>query len=212
MKNFEKLLLENKAWAADKLQSDPQYFERQVREQNPAFFWIGCSDSRVPANEVTNTEPGEIFVHRNVANLVVNTDLNMLSVLQYAVEVLKVKDIIVCGHYGCGGVKAAMFNHSFGLLNKWLRNIKDIYRIHRDEIDAIESEDLRVDRLVELNVREQVLNLSKTSIIQKAWKNRQMPNIHGWVYDIGDGILHEVIRVDHNLEIDPIYRYDESDL
>lgn len=212
MKSFEKLLLENKAWAADKLQSDPKYFERQVREQNPTFFWIGCSDSRVPANEVTNTEPGEIFVHRNVANLVVNTDLNMLSVLQYAVEVLKVKDIIVCGHYGCGGVKAAMYNRSLGLLNKWLRNIKDIYRIHRSEIDAIENEDLRVDRLVELNVREQVLNLSKTSIVQKSWKNSQLPNIHGWVYDIGDGILHEVIRVDHTLEIDPIYRYDDSDL
>lgn len=212
MKPFEKLLLENKAWAADKLQSDPQYFERQVREQNPAFFWIGCSDSRVPANEVTNTEPGEIFVHRNVANLVVNTDLNLLSVLHYAVEVLKVKDIIVCGHYGCGGVKAALHNHSFGLLNKWLRNIKDIYRIHRDEIDAIENEDLRVDRLVELNVREQVLNLSKTSIIQKAWKNSELPNIHGWVYGIGDGILNEVIRVDHTLEIDPIYRYDDADL
>jgi carbonic anhydrase len=212
MESFEKLLLENKAWAAEKLQADPNYFERQVREQNPAFFWIGCSDSRVPANEVTNTQPGEIFVHRNVANLVVNTDLNMLSVLQYAVEVLKVKDIIVCGHYGCGGVKAAMFNRSFGLLNKWLRNIKDIYRIHRDEIDAIENEDLRVDRLVELNVREQVLNLSKTSIVQKSWKNSELPTIHGWVYDIGDGILHEVIRVDHTLEIDPIYKYDDVDL
>ena len=212
MESFEKLLLENKAWAADKLQADPNYFERQVREQNPAFFWIGCSDSRVPANEVTNTQPGEIFVHRNVANLVVNTDLNMLSVLQYAVEVLKVKDIIVCGHYGCGGVKAAMFNRSFGLLNKWLRNIKDIYRIHRDEIDAIENEDLRVDRLVELNVREQVLNLSKTSIVQKSWKNSELPTIHGWVYDIGDGVLHEVIRADHTLEIDPIYKYDDIDL
>jgi carbonic anhydrase len=212
MESFEKLLLENKAWAAEKLQADPNYFERQVREQNPAFFWIGCSDSRVPANEVTNTQPGEIFVHRNVANLVVNTDLNMLSVLQYAVEVLKVKDIIVCGHYGCGGVKAAMYNRSLGLLNKWLRNIKDIYRIHRDEIDAIENEDLRVDRLVELNVREQVLNLSKTSIVQKSWKNSELPTIHGWVYDIGDGILHEVIRVDHTLEIDPIYKYDDIDL
>jgi carbonic anhydrase len=212
MESFEKLLLENKAWAAEKLQADPNYFERQVREQNPAYFWIGCSDSRVPANEVTNTQPGEIFVHRNVANLVVNTDLNMLSVLQYAVEVLKVKDIIVCGHYGCGGVKTAMYNRSLGLLNKWLRNIKDIYRIHRDEIDAIENEDLRVDRLVELNVREQVLNLSKTSIVQKSWKNSELPTIHGWVYDIGDGILHEVIRVDHTLEIDPIYKYDDIDL
>jgi carbonic anhydrase len=212
MNAIEKIMLENKAWASAKLHSDPNYFERQVREQNPNFFWIGCSDSRVPANEVTNTEPGEIFVHRNVANLVVNTDLNMLSVLQYAVEVLKVKDIIVCGHYGCGGVKAALHNQSFGMLNKWLRNIKDVYRIHRDEINAISNEDKRVDALVELNVKEQVLNLAKTSIIQRAWLNHQRPAIHGWVYDIKDGILRDLIRVDHTYQLDPIYRYDENEL
>jgi carbonic anhydrase len=194
------------------LEKDPEYFTKLSNGQSPEYLWIGCSDSRVPANQITGTSPGEIFVHRNIANMVVHSDMNMLSVLSYAVEVLMVKHIIVCGHYGCGGVKAALHNHSFGLLNKWLRNIKDIYRIHRDEIDAIENEDLRVDRLVELNVREQVLNLSKTSIVQKAWKNSELPNIHGWVYDIGDGILHEVIRVDHNLEIDPIYRYDDADL
>jgi carbonic anhydrase len=151
-------------------------------------------------------------VHRNVANLVVNTDLNMLSVLQYAVEVLKVKDIIVCGHYGCGGVKAALHNQSFGMLNKWLRNIKDVYRIHRDEINAISNEDKRVDALVELNVKEQVLNLAKTSIIQRAWLNHQRPAIHGWVYDIKDGILRDLIRVDHTYQLDPIYRYDENEL
>jgi carbonic anhydrase len=212
MNAIEKIMLENKAWASAKLHSDPQYIERQVREQKPNFFWIGCSDSRVPANEVTNTEPGEIFVHRNVANLVVNTDLNMLSVLQYAVEVLKVKDIIVCGHYGCGGVKAALHNQSFGMLNKWLRNIKDVYRIHRDEINAISNEDKRVDALVELNVKEQVLNLAKTSIIQRAWLNHQRPAIHGWVYDIKDGILRDLIRVDHTYQLDPIYRYDENEL
>lgn len=212
MKPFEKLLLENKAWAADKLQSDAQYFERQVREQTPDFFWIGCSDSRVPANEVTNTEPGEIFVHRNVANMVVNTDLNLLSVLQFAVEVLQVKDVIVCGHYGCGGVKAALYNHSYGLLNKWLRNIKDVYRLHRSEIDEIEVAERKVDRLVELNVEEQVMNLAKTSIIQRAWKNNQRPVIHGWVYDIRTGILKDICRFDHTYEIDPIYKYDREDL
>jgi carbonic anhydrase len=212
MEQHEKLLLENKAWAAEKLQSDPQYFERQVREQNPNFFWIGCSDSRVPANEVTNTEPGEIFVHRNVANLVVNTDLNMLSVMQYAVEVLKVKDIIVCGHYGCGGVKAALYNRSFGMLNKWLRNIKDVYRFHRAELDGIADEEARVDRLVELNVQEQVMNLVKTSIIQSAWKRHERPVIHGWVYDIRTGILNDVCRLDHTFRLDPIYRYHDDDL
>ncbi len=210
MEAYEKLLLQNKAWAAEKLQTDALYFTRQSREQKPAFFWIGCSDSRVPANEVTNTEPGDIFVHRNVANLVVNTDLNMLSVLQFAVEVLEVSNIIVCGHYGCGGVKAAIKHKSFGLINKWLRNIKDIYRLHRDELDAIENEDKRIDKLVELNVVEQVLNLAKTSIIQTAWKKRQLPVVHGWVYNLEDGILHDLIKLDHTFPIDPIYRFDED--
>ena len=209
MKAYEKLLLQNKAWAAEKLQTDEHYFSRQSREQKPEFFWIGCSDSRVPANEVTNTEPGDIFVHRNVANLVVNTDLNMLSVLQFAVEVLEVSNIIVCGHYGCGGVKAAMTQKSYGMLNKWLRNIKDIYRLHREEVDGIGNEEKRVDRLVELNVMEQVLNLAKTSIVQTAWKKRQSPVIHGWVYDLEDGILQDIIRLDHTFSIDPIYRFEE---
>ena len=209
MKSYEKLLLQNKAWAAEKLQADEHYFAHQSREQKPEFFWIGCSDSRVPANEVTNTEPGDIFVHRNVANLVVNTDLNMLSVLQFAVEVLEVSNIIVCGHYGCGGVKAAMTQKSYGMLNKWLRNIKDIYRLHREEVDGIGNEEKRVDRLVELNVMEQVLNLAKTSIVQTAWKKRQSPVIHGWVYDLEDGILQDIIRLDHTFSIDPIYRFEE---
>jgi carbonic anhydrase len=212
MKPVERLLLENKAWAAEKLETDPAYFLRQLKDQSPEFFWIGCSDSRVPANEVTNTEPGEIFVHRNVANLVVNTDLNLLSVLQYAVDVLKVKHIIVCGHYGCGGVKAAMTQHSFGLINKWLRNIKDVYRFHRVELDGINDEEKRVDRLVELNVKEQIHNLAKTSIVQKAWARRQSPILHGWVYGLGDGILHEIITLDNNYNIDPIYRFDPDEL
>ena len=212
MKPFERLLLENKAWAAEKLEIDPQYFLRQSKDQSPEFFWIGCSDSRVPANEVTNTEPGEIFVHRNVANLVVNTDLNLLSVLQYAVEVLKVKHIIVCGHYGCGGVKAAMTQKSYGIINKWLRNIKDVYRFHRDEIDSIQDEQKRVDRLVELNVKEQIHNLAKTSIVQKAWINRQGPTLHGWVYRLDDGILNNILTVDYNFKVDPIYRFEEDEL
>lgn len=212
MKPFERLLLENKAWAAEKLEKDPEYFLRQSKDQSPEFFWIGCSDSRVPANEVTNTEPGEIFVHRNVANLVVNTDLNLLSVLQYAVEVLKVKHIIVCGHYGCGGVKAAMTQKSFGIINKWLRNIKDVYRFHRDEIDGIQDEQKRFDRLTELNVKEQIHNLAKTSIIQKAWINRQGPTLHGWVYRLDDGILNNILTIDHTFNVDPIYRFDEDEL
>jgi carbonic anhydrase len=208
METYEKLLLENKAWAAEKLETDPRYFARQAMEQRPDFLWIGCSDSRVPANEVTNTEPGEIFVHRNVANMVVHTDLNLLSVLQYAVDVLLVKHIIVCGHYGCGGVKSAMTHNSVGLLNKWLRNIKDVYRVHRDEIDSLEDETMRTNRLVELNVTEQVMNLAKTSIIQRAWKDRQLPMLHGWVYGIEDGLLKNLLRLDHLYEIDDIYRYD----
>jgi carbonic anhydrase len=212
MKPVERLLLENKAWAAEKLETDPNYFLRQVKDQSPEFFWIGCSDSRVPANEVTNTEPGEIFVHRNVANLVVNTDLNLLSVLQYAVDVLKVKHIIVCGHYGCGGVKAAMTQQSFGLINKWLRNIKDVYRFHRVEIDGIGDLEKRVDRLVELNVNEQIHNLAKTSIVQKAWATRQSPILHGWVYGLDDGILHEIITLDHTYNVDPIYRFEPDEL
>jgi carbonic anhydrase len=212
MKTLERLLLENKAWAAEKLDADPEYFSRQSKDQSPDFFWIGCSDSRVPANEVTNTEPGEIFVHRNVANLVVNTDLNLLSVLQYAVDVLKVKHIIVCGHYGCGGVKAAMTQKSFGLINKWLRNIKDVYRFHRVEIDGINDLEKRVDRLVELNVMEQIHNLAKTSIVQKAWANRQGPVLHGWVYGLEDGILQEIITLDHTYKVDPIYRFTQDEL
>ena len=148
MKTYEKLLLENKAWAAEKVAEDPDFFTRLVGLQTPEFLWIGCSDSRVPANEITGTQPGEIFVHRNIANMVVHTDVNLLSVLQYAVEVLKVKHIIVCGHYGCGGVKAALTHRSYGIINKWLRNIKDVHRIHREEIDAITDEELQVDRMV----------------------------------------------------------------
>lgn len=207
MRAYEKLLLENKAWAAEQLGKDPDFFSRLSHIQTPEFLWIGCSDSRVPANEITNTAPGEIFVHRNIANLVVHTDLNMLSVVQYAVEVLKVKHIIVCGHYGCGGVRAAMTNHSLGLIDKWLRNIKDVYYFHKEELEAISSMDQRADRLTELNVMEQVMNLAKTSIVQHSWKNQQRPTLHGWVYRLTDGILHAMSKMEPGAHVDPIYQY-----
>jgi carbonic anhydrase len=208
MKSYERLLLENKAWASEKVDDDPNYFSRLSNLQTPEFLWIGCSDSRVPANEITGTEPGEIFVQRNIANMVIHTDLNLLSVLQYAVEVLEVKHIIVCGHYGCGGVKAAMGNHSLGIINKWLRNIKDVYRIHQDELEAITDEGDRVNRLVELNVQEQVMNLAKTSIIQSAWKHKKQPDIHGWVYGLDNGLIKPVFEMKAGTELDPIYTYD----
>ncbi len=208
MNAYERILLENKSWAKQKKEAAPRYFEVLAKDQKPEFLWIGCSDSRVPANEITNTEPGEIFVHRNIANLVVHTDLNMLSVLQYAVEVLKVKHIIVCGHYECGGVKAALTQKNFGLINKWLRNIKDVYRVHRDEINSISDEKVKVDRLCELNVIEQVNHLAETSIVQKAWKNRQGPMLHGWMFDLHDGILKELINIEPGSALDPIYQYD----
>jgi carbonic anhydrase len=208
MQAYEKLLLENKAWAKEKVSDDPEYFNRLVEIQTPEFLWIGCSDSRVPANEITGTQPGEIFVHRNIANMVIHTDLNMLSVLEYAVNVLKVKHVIVCGHYGCGGVKTAMSRTSVGIINKWLRNIKDVYKMHREEVNAIEDEKLRTNRLVELNVQEQVMNLAKTSIIQKAWKNEQRPYLHGWVYDLKDGIIKPVFEMAPGDHIDELYEYD----
>jgi carbonic anhydrase len=207
MKPFEKLLLENKAWANEMVTDDPEFFSRLANIQTPEFLWIGCSDSRVPANEITGTQPGEIFVHRNIANMVVHTDLNLLSVLEYAVVYLKVKHIIVCGHYGCGGVKAAMESTSYGLINKWLRNIKDVYRYHRDELSLISDNELRTNRLVELNVQEQVMNLAKTSIVQKAWQHEQRPTLHGWVYGLKDGILKPVVEIDPGTHIDPLYEF-----
>ncbi len=208
MKTFEKLLLENKAWAYEMVENDPDYFKRLSEIQTPEFLWIGCSDSRVPANEITGTQPGEIFVHRNIANLVVNTDINLLSVLQYAVEVLKVKHVIVCGHYGCGGVKAAMNKHHYGIINHWLKNIKDVYRFHRDEVDSLPTEKERVNRLTELNVTEQVFNLSKTSIVQNAWKHDNRPHLHGWVYDLQDGLLKSITELEPGTHLDDLYEYD----
>ena len=204
----EKLLLENKAWAEEKSLSNPEYFEVLAAQQEPEFLWIGCSDSRVPANQITGTLPGEIFVHRNISNLVVNTDINMLSVLQYAVEVLKVKHVIVCGHYGCGGIKAAMGHHHYGIINHWLKNIKDVYRMYRNEIDSLKTEDDRMNKLTELNVREQIFNLAKTSIIQKAWKEDKRPHLHGWVYGLNDGIIKPICDMEPGADVDPLYEYD----
>jgi carbonic anhydrase len=209
MRSFEKLLLENKAWAREKVTEDPDFFKRLEKIQVPEFLWIGCSDSRVPADEITGTQPGEIFVQRNIANMVVHTDFNLLSVLEYAVEHLKVKHVIVCGHYGCGGVKAAMSHHNLGIINKWVRNIKDVYRIHEQELLEIEDENERVNRMVELNVQEQVLNLAKTSIVQKAWKYHQRPHLHGWVYGLNNGILKPICDMPPGTHIDHIYEYDD---
>jgi len=181
-----------------------------VELQAPEVLWIGCSDSRVPANQITGTQPGEIFVHRNVANLVINTDVNVLSVLDFAVNHLKIKHVIVCGHYGCGGVKAAMTQKDFKpVLNMWLRNIKDVYRLHQAELDKIADEQKRVDRLVELNVQEQVYNLAKTSIIQRAWQQEKRPDLHGWVYGLKDGIIKPVFEMTTGTPIDAIYQFDE---
>ncbi|MCS5489508.1 carbonate dehydratase [Algoriphagus limi] len=213
MNDYEKLLLQNKAWSEEKTGIDVKFFERLAKQQKPKFLWIGCSDSRVPANEITGTDPGEIFVHRNIANMVVHTDLNLLSVLQYAVEVLKVEHIIVCGHYGCGGVEAALSNKHLGLINKWLRNIKEVYRLYRDKIDMIEDQNGKLDKLIEYNVIEQCQDLIKTSIIQKAWMERKAPHIHGWVYGIKDGLVNELVSIPADFDnIDPIFRYSEEQL
>lgn len=187
--SYESLLEGNKQFVADTLQEDPDYFHKLASGQKPPILWIGCADSRVPANQITNTNPGEIFVHRNIANVVVHSDMNMLSVLDYAVNVLQVKHVIVTGHYGCGGVMAAMSHKQFGLIDNWLRHIKDVYRIHADELDAIKDEGKRADRLVEFNVIEGVYNLCKTSIIQNAWKNEHELSVHGWVYSLSTGFI-----------------------
>lgn len=210
MHAYEKLLRANKQWADKMVKDDPEYFERLAHLQTPQFLWIGCSDSRVPADKITGTQPGEIFVHRNVANLVIHTDVNLFSVLDYAVNQLKVKHVIVCGHYGCGGIKAAMTDHDYKyVLNMWLRNIKDVYRLYREELDAIADIETRADRLAELNVKEQVMHLAKTSVIQRAWKYNNIPHLHGWVYGLKDGIINPVFEMAAGTHIDPLYEYDD---
>jgi carbonic anhydrase len=190
--SYKRLLENNKRWVADCVAEDPEYFTKLAEGQAPKFLWIGCSDSRVPANVITGTGSGEVFVHRNIANVVVHTDTNLLSVLQYAVEHLRVQHVIVCGHYGCGGVAAAMGDKDYGLMNVWLQNIKDTYRIHRDELRMYREKDQVVRRMIELNVIEGVYNLGKSSIIQRAWAERGFPEIHGWVYDLHDGLIRDL--------------------
>ena len=210
MNAYERLLLENKAWAKAVNEENPDFFKKLSSLQTPEFLWIGCSDSRVPADKITGTQPGEIFVHRNIANMVVHTDVNLLAVLDYAVNILKVKHVIVCGHYGCGGIRAAMGNQDFkSVLNMWLRNIKDVYHIYKEELNAIGDEDKRADRLVELNVKEQVTHLAQTSIVQRAWKNENSPHLHGWVYGLEDGIIKPVMEIPPGSPIDPLYEYED---
>lgn len=204
---YKKILDNNKKWVQNKLAISPDYFKNLADGQNPPLLWIGCSDSRVPANEIIGAEPGEVFVHRNIANMVVHSDMNMLSVLDYAVNALKVKHVIVCGHYGCGGVKAAMGNSSIGIIDNWIRHIKDVYRFHQDELDAISDEKERFNKFVEVNVKEQVMDLAKTSIVQNAWKKGQELSLHGWVYGLNDGYVTDLgVNFSCDKDLDDVFQ------
>jgi carbonic anhydrase len=201
------LLENNRKWAEGKIKDDPQFFERLSNVQNPEYLWIGCSDSRVPANVIIGLQPGEVFVHRNVANVVVHTDMNCLSVIQFAVEVLKVKHIIVCGHYGCGGVQAAMADKEYGLIDNWLRNIKEVYKDYKNEVDSIKDQNEKVNRLCELNVAAQVLNVCHTTIVQNAWQRGANLAVHGWIYDIKDGLLRDLgLSISNQSKLEKIFR------
>ncbi|WP_439580960.1 carbonate dehydratase [Dyadobacter bucti] len=207
IKSYQELFDNNKKWVAQTNQENPEFFSNLANGQSPKFLWIGCSDSRVPANEITGTQPGDIFVHRNIANMVIHTDISMLSVLDYSVNVLEVKHIIVCGHYGCGGINAALGNKQVGLIDNWLRHIKDVYRFHSEELSAIKDPAKRSDRLVELNVQEQVRDLAKTSIVQNAWANGKTIQVHGLVYDVKNGILKDLnVTVEDNEDVEDVYR------
>lgn len=192
MRHLPHLFDQNRRWAEEIKKQNSDFFKELSRQQNPEYLWIGCSDSRVPANQIIGLPPGAIFVHRNIANVVVHTDLNCLSVIQYAIDVLKIEHIIVCGHYGCGGIRAAMENREHGLIDNWLRHIKDVYRYHQAKIDALPTEAERIRLLCELNVVEQVANICHTTIVQSAWKNGQELAVHGWIYSLEDGILHDL--------------------
>jgi len=207
MQTLRILFQKNKEWVATKLAKDPHYFRLMAEAQDPMYLWIGCSDSRVPANEIVGLEPGELFVHRNVANVFPHTDFNCLSVLEYGVDLLKVRHVIVCGHYGCGGVKAAMEDHRLGLVDNWLRNIRDVYARFKDELDAIADQQERYNRLVELNVMQQVLNVCHTTIVQGAWTRGQPLWVHGWVYDLASGILKDLDCCISSIDqVEAIYR------
>ncbi|CAM3731908.1 carbonic anhydrase [Flavobacterium saliperosum S13] len=204
---YKKILDNNKKWVEEKLAIDKDFFKDLSKGQNPPLLWIGCSDSRVPANEIIGAAPGEVFVHRNIANMVIHSDMNMLSVLDYAVNALKIKHIIVCGHYGCGGVKAAMGNDSIGIIDNWIRHIKDVYRHHRVYLDSIIDENERFNKFVEINVKEQVYDLAKTSIVQSAWKSGQEVSIHGWVYGLNSGYVTDLnVNIDSNEKLDDVYQ------
>lgn len=204
---YKKILDNNKTWVQESLARDPNYFEDLAKGQTPPLLWIGCSDSRVPANEIIGAKPGEVFVHRNIANMVVHTDMNMLSVLDYAVNVLKVKHVLVCGHYGCGGVRAAMGNASIGIIDNWIRHIKDVYRLHQTYLDSIIDENERFNKFVELNVKEQVFDLAKTSIVQGAWRNGQDLTLHGWVYGLNSGFVTDLnVNISSNQDLDDVYQ------
>jgi len=207
MRILPQLFANNARWVAARTAQDPDFFDRLARQQTPAYLWIGCADSRVPANEIIGLDPGEVFVHRNIANVVVHTDLNCLSVLQYAVEVLKVQHVIVCGHYGCGGVLAAMRDQPYGLIDNWLRNIKDVYTRHAAELDAIGDETVRGDRLCELNVAHQVANVCHTTIVQGAWHRGQPLAVHGWIYSLQDGLLRDLdLTIEATDQLPALYR------
>ena len=204
---YKKILDNNKEWVEQSLAKDPNYFEDLSKGQKPPLLWIGCSDSRVPANEIIGAKPGEVFVHRNIANMVVHSDMNMLSVLDYAVNVLKVKHVLVCGHYGCGGVKAAMGNDSIGIIDNWIRHIKDVYRLHENYLNSIVNEEERFNTFVEINVKEQVYDLAKTSIVQAAWKNGQELTLHGWVYGLNSGFVTDLdVNFSSDNDLDQVYR------
>ncbi len=204
---YKKILDNNKKWVKSQLALDKEYFKDLAKGQNPPLLWIGCSDSRVPANEIIGAKPGEVFVHRNIANMVVHSDMNMLSVLDYAVNVLKVRHVIVCGHYGCGGVKAAMGNQSIGLIDNWIRHIKDVYRLHEDYLNSFENEDERFNKFVEINAQEQVFDLAKTSIVQAAWRSGQELTLHGWTYGLNSGYVTDLgVNMSSNEDLDDVYR------
>jgi len=209
-RGYEELLQGNRDWVQSELEKDPKYFEKLALGQQPDVLWIGCSDSRVPANEVTNTRAGKVFVHRNIANVCVNSDMNMLSVLDYAVNVLKVRHVIVSGHYGCGGIAAALSNKQFGLIDNWLRHIKDVYRLHSHELDRITDEAKKLDRLVELNVVEQVYNLCKTTIVQNAWAANQDLELHGWVIELKTGLVKDLqVTVKSSENLGKVFKLDD---
>jgi carbonic anhydrase len=205
MESYQRLLLANRAWVKERVRLQSDYFATRAGTQSPEFLWIGCSDSRVPSEEITGAEPGELFVHRNIANMVQDTDFNLLSVLQYAVDVLKVKHVIVCGHYNCGGVKHAMAHHGFGPINKWLRDLKDLYLAHKEQIDSMVDPQGRWDCLAEMSVKKQVQNLAEADVIRRAWLNEPRPVLHGWIYNLRTGYLEELTHIAPDRKLNEVY-------